>query len=319
MLDLVLPNAVETEATTQTYGRFVVSPLEKGYGITLGNVLRRVLLSSLPGAAITSIRILGIQHEFSPIPHVREDAIQFILNLKQLRFRWLTESDETMQAKLEVKAEGPVTGVDVYCPHGLEVANPELYLCTADSNDVQLDVELTVTRGRGYSPAESRRDLPLGHIPVDAIFSPVRKVNFSVDSERIGQKTDYDRLRLEIWTDGTIAPEDALRQSSSILLRHFALVAGVSPIPTVEEPETEVEDIPLEVYSVPMESLALSSRADNCLKRAGLLQVGQIIEKMRLGDGEMLSIRNFGRKSLDELKAKMHEKGYDQYFESYTE
>ncbi len=313
MLDLVLPNEIEAERTTQTDGRFIVGPLEKGFGVTMGNALRRVLLSSLPGAAITSIRILGLQHEFAPIPYVREDAIQFILNLKQLRFRWLAESDEPIQAKLEVMAEGPVTGVDIYCPNGLEVANPELYLCMADSNEVNLEVEFTVSRGRGYSSVESRRDLPLGEIPVDAIFSPVRKVNFTVGSARIGQQTDYDSLTLEVQTDGTITPEDALRESAAILVRHFALVAGVQP--TLLEVQPEEEDIPMGIYTRSVDELDLSQRAYNSLKRAGLLQIGQVIEKMRMGDEEMLSIRNFGRKSLEELKAKIYEKEFGQYLE----
>nr|HMN31258.1 DNA-directed RNA polymerase subunit alpha [Caldilineaceae bacterium] len=213
---MVLPR-IEVEASSQNYGHFVISPLESGYGITLGNALRRVLLSSLPGAAITSIRLSGIHHEFSPIPHVREDTTQLILNIKQIRLK--SRSEDPVRIHVEVTSEGPVSAGDIICPPEVEIMNLDPYLLTADSNDVDMDIEMVVEVGRGYSPAEDRTRLPLGEIPVDAIFSPVRKAAYRVERTRIGQQTDYDKLNLEIWTDGTITPEASLRESAKILVQ----------------------------------------------------------------------------------------------------
>ena len=223
MLNFVLPK-IERDASSRNYGRFIIGPLESGYGITLGNALRRVLLSSLPGAAVTSIRISGVHHEFSPIQFVREDTTALLLNVKQLRMK--SEVDEAVRLHVDVRSEGPVTAGDLICPPEVEIVNPELLLLTADSPEVDLDLELTVGRGRGYSPAEERGKLPLGEIPVDAIYSPVRKVNYAVTRARIGQQTNYDRLVLEIWSDGTLAPEVALRESAKLLMRHLTLIAG---------------------------------------------------------------------------------------------
>ena len=194
MLNMVLPK-IEVEASSQNYGHFVISPLESGYGITLGNALRRVLLSSLPGAAITSIRLSGIHHEFASIPHVREDMTRLILNVKQIRLR--SRSEDAVRIHMEVSSEGPVTAGDLVCPPEVEIMNPDQYLLTADASEVDLDIEMVVNVGRGYSPAEERGRLPLGEIPVDAIFSPVRKAAYRVERTRIGQQTDYDKLNLE--------------------------------------------------------------------------------------------------------------------------
>lgn len=224
---MVLPK-IEVEASSQNYGHFVISPLESGYGITLGNALRRVLLSSLPGAAVTSIRLTNIHHEFSSIPHVREDMTRFILNVKQIRL--INRSEEPVRIHVEVTHEGPVTAGDLICPPEVEIVNPDQYLLTADSNDVDLDIEMVVGGGRGYSPAEDRTRLPLGEIPVDAIYSPVKKAAYRVERTRIGQQTDYDRLNLEIWTDGTIAPEEAMRRSAEILVQHLTLLAGAKVV-----------------------------------------------------------------------------------------
>lgn len=303
---MVLPK-IETEANSQNYGHFVISPLESGYGITLGNALRRVLLSSLTGAAITSIRISGVHHEFSPIPHVREDTTQLILNIKQIRLR--SSSEEPIRIHVEVTREGPITAGDLICPPEVEVVNPEQYLLTADSNDVDLDIELIVEVGRGYSPAEERTRLPLGEIPVDAIYSPVRKVAYRVERTRIGQQTDYDKLNLEVWTDGSIAPEDTLRKSASILVQHLTLLAGAETV-TVEPKAREEEGIPNRIYDAPIEELELTVRAYNCLKRAGITKIGEILKRMEKGEEEMLAIRNFGKKSLDELVDKLREKSY---------
>ncbi len=306
MLNMVLPK-IEVEASSQNYGHFVVSPLESGYGITLGNALRRILLSSLPGAAVTSIRVSGIHHEFSAIPHVREDMTRLILNVKQIRFRSTTE--EPVRVHVEIGNEGPVTAGDLNCPPEVEVVNPDQYLLTADSNDVDLDIEMTVSTGRGYSPAEDRGRLPLGEIPVDAIYSPIRKAAYRVERTRIGQQTDYDKLHLEIWTDGTISPDDALRRSANLMLQHLTLLAGTE-IAVIEKQEETAEGIPGRVFEAPIEELELTVRAYNCLKRAGITKVGEILKRMEKGEEEMLAIRNFGKKSLDELVEKLRDKNY---------
>ena len=257
LLDFVLPK-IERDASARNYGRFLIGPLESGYGITLGNALRRVLLSSLPGAAVTSIRISGVHHEFSPIPYVREDTTALLLNIKQLRLK--SEVDESIRLHVDVRSEGPVTAGDLICPPEIELINPELLLLTADAAEVDLDLELTVNRGRGYSPAEERGKLPLGEIPVDAIYSPVRKVNYTVSRAWIGQQTNYDRLSLEIWTDGTLTPEVALRESARLLVRHLALVAGADVEP--------IEQARLTVAAYPVVSMMCLSKSWNC--RCGL-------------------------------------------------
>lgn len=306
MLNLVLPK-IETESISRNYGHFVISPLERGFGITLGNSLRRVLLSSLVGAAVTSIRISGVHHEFTAIPHVREDTTRLILNIKQIRMRNL--SDDPVRIHVEVTSEGPVTAGDLVCPPEVEIVNPDLYLLTADSNDVDMDIEMVVEKGRGYSPAEERTRLPLGEIPVDAIFSPIKKAAYKVERTRIGQQTDYDKLNLEIWTDGTVAPEDALHTAAGILVQHLSLLSGATT-QVVEKVEEEEEGIPARVAEAPIEELELTVRAYNCLKRAGITKVGEILKRMEKGEEEMLAIRNFGKKSLDELVEKLDEKGY---------
>lgn len=306
LTNMVLPR-MEIEASSENYGHFVISPLESGYGITLGNALRRVLLSSLPGAAVTSLRISGIHHEFSPIPHVREDTTQLILNVKQIRLR--SRSEDPVRIHVEVTSEGPVTAGDLICPPEVEVVNPDQYLLTADSNEVDMDIEMVVEVGRGYSPAEDRTRLPLGEIPVDAIFSPVRKAAYRVERTRIGQQTDYDKLNMEIWTDGTLAPEEALTRSAKILVEHMSLLAGAEVTKPAPDPDRE-QGIPTRVYDAPIEELELTVRAYNCLKRAGITKVGEILRRMEKGEEEMLAIRNFGKKSLDELVDKLREKNY---------
>jgi DNA-directed RNA polymerase subunit alpha len=261
----------------------------------------------LPGAAVSSIRISGVHHEFSSIPFVREDTTALLLNVKRLRLR--SEVDEPMRLHLDVRTEGPVTAGDLVCPPEVEVINPELLLLTADSPSVDLDLEFTVSRGRGYSPAEERDKLPLGEIPVDAIFSPVRKANYTVTRARIGQQTNYDRLNLEIWTDGAISPEDALREAARLLVRHLTLIAGADVMP-VEAMAAEISGVPGRIYDVPIEELELTVRAYNCLKRAGITKVGEVLERLQKGEDEILAIRNFGRKSLHELVEKLNNKGY---------
>ncbi|MCX6031599.1 MAG: DNA-directed RNA polymerase subunit alpha [Chloroflexi bacterium] len=306
MLNFVLPK-IEREASARNYGRFIIGPLESGFGITLGNALRRVLLSALSGAAVASVRISGVHHEFSPIPNVREDTTALLLNLKQLRLK--SEVDDPVRLHVEVRSEGPVLAGDLICPPEVQVINPELLLLTADSSDVDLDIELSVNRGRGYSPTEERGKLPLGEIPVDAIYAPVHKVNYAVTRARIGQQTNYDRLALEIWTDGTIAPEVALRESAKLLMRHLILIAGADVAP-IELAAAETRGLPSRVFDVPIEDLELTVRAYNCLKRAGITKVGEVLERLEKGEEEVLAIRNFGRKSLTELVEKLGAKGF---------
>ena len=309
LLNLVLPK-IEADAQTRDYGRFVIGPLESGYGITLGSALRRVLLSSLEGSAIISLQVRGIHHEFSTVPHVREDMTSLLLNLKQVRFRFNEEVEESARLRLEVQGAGVVTAGDIVCPPIVEVANPELYLATTNSADANLEMEMTVVKGRGYSPAEERGKLPVGEIPTDAIFSPVRKANFKVERARIGQVSNFDRLVMEVWTDGTISPKKALSTSAEILVKHLALVAEFGDVTLELEPEVEESWIPDRIAETSIEDLDLSVRAFNCLKRAGIANVGEILEKLDRDENELLAIRNFGQKSLDELKDKLEEKGY---------
>jgi DNA-directed RNA polymerase subunit alpha len=300
---------IESTAMTREYGRFVFGPLERGYGITLGNSLRRVLLASLPGVAITSIRVTDAPHEFSAIPFVREDMMQLILHIKQLRLS-LHDTDMA-RLRLEVHGAGTVTAADIQLPPEAEVINTDLYLFTVDSDDAFLEIEMTAETGRGYSPAEERGRLPIGELPVDAIFSPIRRVSYDVEKTRVGQIADYDRVIMEIWTDGTIKPEDALAQSAQILTQHLRPLAGVSEetFMPVEEEVVE-EQIPNEIYDAPIEQLDLSVRVFNSLKRTGITKVGEMLEMLDRGDETMLAIRNFGEKSLEELKHQLRAKGF---------
>ena len=309
MSALVLPK-IESEASSRNYGRFIIGPLENGYGITLGNALRRVLLRSLSGAAVTSIRVNGVHHEFTDIPGVREDMTQLILQVKQLRLKMYSE--EAARLRLDVRGEGTVVAGDIQAPPEVEIINPDLYLFTVDSPEAQIEIEMTVESGRGYSPAEERGRLPISEIPVDAIFSPVRKANYTVERARVGQMTNYDRLVMEVWTDGTIRPNEALSQAAQILVTHLRLVAGVGEEMEPIEPEEEEEEeaIPREIYETPIEQLDLSVRVFNSLKRTGITSVGEILEMLERGDEAMLTIRNFGEKSLIELKSRLDEKGF---------
>ena len=296
-INMVLPK-VETEVATKNFGQFSISPLETGYGVTLGNALRRVLLSSLKGAAISSVRVSGVYHEFSDIPFVREDMTALILNLKRLRIK--LHQNDSARLRVEVKGEGAVTAGDLEHPPYVEIINPDLHLLNADSDQTEFDMEVLVEMGRGYSPAEERGKLPIGEIPIDAIFSPVRKANFKVERARVGQATDYDKLMIEITTDGTLSPYDALQQASGLLVKHFSLIADITP-EVLPEPQVEDESPTSKAYDMPIEELELTVRAYNCLKRAGITQVGEIVDKLKKGPDEILAIRNFGQKSLDEL------------------
>jgi len=311
---------VERVDEARNYGKFVISPLERGFGTTIGNALRRVLLSSLEGAAITSLRITDVLHEFSDIEGVREDVINVLLQLKQLRM--ILFDVDVAHLHLEVSGEGTVTAADLICPPEVEIVNPDLYLFTVDSKKADLEIDLTVERGRGYSPANERTDrLPIGELPVDAIFTPVRKVNWTVGSARVGQSTDYDSVMLEIWTDGTISPEQAMSDSSKILIEHLRFIAGISEemlaVP-IEQAEP-VGTINSEAAEMPIENLDLTVRVFNSLKRTGITTVGDVLELLDKGEDAILSIRNFGDKSLTELKEKMIEKGFLEEEEETTE
>ncbi len=308
--NMVTPK-IEREAEARNYGKFIISPLERGYGVTLGNALRRVLLSSLEGAAVTSIRIADVQHEFSDIPGVREDVIQVMLQIKQLRMK-LYDVD-TARLHLEVRGSGVVTAGDVITPPEVEIVNPDLYLFTVDENDTHLEIEMTVERGRGYSPADDRVGrLPIGELPVDAIYSPVRRVNWDVGYARVGQSTNYDRLIMEVWTDGSIGPEEALSTSAKVVIDHLRHIAGVSEesLAAIALEEVESSRLTSEMIETPIENLDLSVRVFNSLKRTGITTVGEVLELLEKGDEAVMSIRNFGEKSLEELRAKMQEKGY---------
>jgi DNA-directed RNA polymerase subunit alpha len=307
--NMVMPK-IEREAEARNYGKFVIGPLEHGYGVTLGNSLRRVLLSSLEGAAVTSIRIIDVLHEFSDIPGVREDVLQVMLQVKQLRL--IMEGVDTIRMHLEVRGEGVVTAADIIAPPEIKIINPDLYLFTADNAKTRLDIEFTVERGRGYAPSNERGRMPIGELPVDAIFGPVKRINWEVQSARVGQSTNYDKLILEIWTDGAIAPETALSTSAKILIEHLRYVAGISEETLAIAMEKEVAGSRLtsEVAETPVESLDLSVRVFNSLKRTGIITVGDVLELLEKGDQAVMSIRNFGEKSLEELRLKMREKGY---------
>lgn len=307
--NLILPK-IESTAMSQEYGRFIIGPLERGYGTTLGNSMRRVLLSSLPGAAISSIRVTDVPHEFSAIEFVREDMMQLILNVKQLRLK--LHGTDTARLRLEVHGAGTVTAADLQVPPEVEIENPDLYLFTVDSEDAFLEIEMTADTGRGYSPAEERGRLPIGELPVDAIYSPIRRVGYEVEKTRVGQLADYDRVVMQIWTDGTIKPEDALAQSAQIMMQVLRPIAGVSEETFMPEEEEEEEEgtIPNEIYDTPIEQLDLSVRVFNSLKRTGITKVGEMLDMLERGEETMLAIRNFGEKSLDELKAQLRLKGF---------
>jgi DNA-directed RNA polymerase subunit alpha len=305
----LVPIKIESTAMSRKYGRFTIGPLERGYGTTIGNSLRRVLLASLPGVAVTSIRVTDVPHEFAAIPHIREDMMELILNVKQLRLK--LEDTDSARLRIEVQRAGVVTAADLIVPPEVEVINPDLYLLTVDSDEAFLEIEMTAEIGRGYSPAEERGRLPIGELPVDALFSPIERVGYEVEKTRVGQIADYDQIVMEIWTDGSIKPEEALAQSAQIMVQHLRPVAGISEesLLPVEEEEV-VETISNELYDTPIEQLDLSVRVFNSLKRTGITKVGELLDMLDKGEETMLAIRNFGEKSLNELKVQLSEKGF---------
>lgn len=284
------------------YGKFVVEPLDRGFGITLGNSLRRVLLSSLPGAAVTTTRIEGVLHEFSTVPGVVEDTTDIILNLKDLRLR--LHGDGPAVIRIEAEGEGTVTAADIIAPADVEILNPDLHIAALDRNG-RLQMEMTVERGRGYVSADRNKsaDTPIGVIPIDSLFSPIRRVNYIVEDTRVGQVTDYDRLVLEVWTDGTVRPDEAVAHAARILTEHLSLFAGLTGEEFEVQPEAEEEDPEQNrLAEMMIEELDLSVRSYNCLKRAGINTVAELCAKT---DAEMIKVRNLGKKSLEEVKQKL--------------
>jgi DNA-directed RNA polymerase subunit alpha len=296
---------VEDVSEAGDYARVVASPLPPGFGITLGNALRRVLLSSLKGAAVTSVRIDGVLHEFSTIPNVREDTIEFLLNVKELRLRALADRPGTLILDITGR-EGPITAADLQVPEHYEIINPDLYLATVDSTEGRVYVEFNVEQGTGYVPAGQVDGASIGVIPVDSIFSPVRKVNYKVGNTRVGQATNYDKLTIEVWTDGTVSAVDAVSSSADVIIEQFRLFShmGRPALPVVERGLGAGKQLTPDKYSMPIEDLNLSMRAYNCLRRSGLITIGQVLEK---SEEELLALRNFGRKSYDELRDKLDE------------
>jgi DNA-directed RNA polymerase subunit alpha len=292
------------------YGKFVCEPLERGYGTTLGNSLRRILLSSLQGAAITAVKIEGVLHEFSTIPGVREDVTDIILNLKTLRLKM--HNDEPKTLRIERLIEGEVTAGDIIADPDIEVLNPELHLATVDASG-SLKMEITVERGRGYVPGDKNKkpDHVIGVIPIDSIFSPIQRVNYQITDTRVGNVTDYDKLTLEVWTDGSIRPEEAVSKSASIMVAHLKLfqnLAGIIPEEdSIDGTFTEVvEEGNSKIMDMTIEDLDLSVRSYNCLKRAGINTVADLVQK---SEDDMMKVRNLGRKSMEEVKKKLIELG----------
>tara|TARA_B100000029_G_scaffold515392_2_gene622121 strand:+ start:3974 stop:5056 length:1083 start_codon:yes stop_codon:yes gene_type:complete len=295
------PATVKVVETDDTHGLFIIEPLPRGFGMTLGNPLRRVLLSSIPGTAIDWIRIDGVQHEYTTVPGVKEDVVDIMLNIKAVDIR--SASDRPGKLRLEVDGPGQVTAGDIMVSSDFEIVNPELHIATLDSAKARLTIEMNVEQGRGYQPAAAHEGLPIGVLPVDAIFTPVRKVNYSVERTRVGQHTDFERLILDVWTSGAVSPSEAIRQGAQELVEHFFRFSTVTDSPTEDSGKPSwAAAIPASQYNMVVESLGLSARTLNCLKRAAIHKVGEVLEKSR---SELLHIRNFGERSLEELDEKL--------------
>jgi DNA-directed RNA polymerase subunit alpha len=294
---LALPK-VECVEGTDTYGRFVAEPVEKGFGVTLGNALRRVLLSSLPGAAVTWVMIESIQHEFSTIPHVKEDTIDFLLNVKAIRLRHLAQRSGKL--RLEAQGEGQIRAGDIKPTADFEIVNSDLYLATLDAPEAKLNVEFNVEIGRGYVPASSSDSLPIGAIPIDAIFTPVRKVNYTVESSSLREGSNEEKLILEVWTDGSVSAIEAVSQSAAILIEQFGCFRELAKAITQEGAEIVWQRlIPPEQYLMPLDQLNLSTHTYNSLRRGGVTTLGQILEK---GLDGLCALAGFGAKSREEVE-----------------
>ena len=307
--DLLKPQALECEdkSLTATYGKFTGEPFERGFGTTIGNALRRSLLSSLQGAAISAVRFEGVLHEFATLPGVREDVTDIVLNLKQVRFKM--HDGLEAEARLESHNEGVVRAGDIDCGAGLEVLNPELEIATL-SKDAKLEADLTVKMGRGYVSADRNKDedAPVGTIPIDSVYSPIRKVNYNVTNARVGQRTDYDKLTLEIWTDGSVRPDDALAYGARIIQDQLNIFINFEETPEMAEEEDSQEPSLNDNLFRPVAELELSVRSANCLQNADIKFIGELVQR---SEGEMLKTKNFGRKSLNEIKEILREMDLD--------
>ena len=304
--ELIKPKRVEISASTTTYGKFVCEPLERGFGITIGNALRRILLSSIHGAGIVSVKIDGVMHEFSAIPGVREDVSEVALNLKEVRLRMADSGPRVI--RIEASEEGEVKAGDIITDGSVEVLNPEHHIATL-SKDVKLNMTMAVKVGKGYVPADMNKgeNDPVGMIPLDAVFSPIERVNYVVGNARVGQRTDYDKLTLEVWTDGSVLPEDATAYAAKILKEQMNvfITFDEEPEPEPEEPEEKEEPLNENLYRS-VEELELSVRSANCLKNANIRYIGELVQRT---EQEMLKTKNFGRKSLNEIKEVLVEMG----------
>ncbi len=304
MSDLVV-SKVETVESKENYGRFSVEPIEKGFSVTLGNSMRRVLLGFLQGAAVTRVRIEGIHHEFSVIPHVKEDTTELLLNVKALRLKPI--SGQPGKLLLDVDGERRVTAADIRPSADFEIANPDLYLAYLDSEEARLNIEFDVELSKGYREAESSGALAVGVIPVDAIFTPVRKVNFTVEPIHVGQETTHERLWLEVWTDGTVTPSEAVSRAAATLIDQLSPIANLSRVaPPAGEKEAVRPSIAPDLASMPVEQLNLSVRTLNCLRRGNINTVGELMSK---SEKELMSLRNFGIKSKQELEERLESLG----------
>ena len=304
MLEFQKPNI--SSEVKDDYGKFVVEPLERGYATTLGNSLRRIMLSSLPGAAITSVKIDGVLHEFSTIEGVKEDVVELILNLKQVIFK--KYDDDIKTVTIEAKGEGEVTAADIICSSDIEVLNPEMHIATL-MKDAELTMTMTVESGRGYNSVEKNKkeDSPIGTIPIDSVFSPVRKVKFNVENTRVGNVTDFDKLNLEVWTNGSISPEEAVSLASKVLNDHLQLFIDLNDnVQTLSLMVEREEDVKEKVLEMSIDELELSVRSSNCLRRADIHTVEQLVSKT---EDEMAKVRNLGKKSLNEIKKRLAEMG----------
>ena len=311
MFDFEGPNIEVAEISEdKKYGRFVVEPLERGYGITLGNSLRRIMLSSLPGAAVSQVKIEGVLHEFSSIPGVKEDVTEIIMNIKDLAIRNNSETNEPKTAYIEFEGEGVVRASDIQADQDIEILNPDLVIATlSGGKESKLYMELTITKGRGYVSAEKNKseDLPIGVIAVDSIYTPVERVNMTVDNTRVGQVTDYDKLTLDVYTNGMLAPDEAVSLAAKVLSEHLSLFIDLSENAKTAEVMVEKEDDEKEkVLEMSIDELELSVRSYNCLKRAGINTVEELTNKT---PEDMMKVRNLGRKSLEEVLAKLKELG----------
>ena len=306
MFDFERPNIEVSEISEdKKYGKFVVKPLERGYGITLGNSLRRIMLSSLPGAAVSQIKIEGVLHEFSSIPGVKEDVSEIIMNIKSLAIKNNSETNEAKTAYIEFEGEGVVRASDIQCDQDIEILNPDLVIATLSGKDTKLYMELTITRGRGYVSADKNKheDLPIGVIAIDSIYTPVERVNVTVENTRVGQSTDFDKLTLDVYTNGTLAPDEAVSLAAKVLSEHLNLSENAKTAEVMVEKEDDEKE---KVLEMSIDELELSVRSYNCLKRAGINTVEELTNKT---SEDMMKVRNLGRKSLEEVLAKLKELG----------